>query len=732
MFQIFHIFQDPTTLTFTIIILFFWAFSMSYYYVFIYRPMSTSIEKYRSIIDSYNDKHIFYENYNSVNELFEANKMLKDHWIEFNKSNIRNDEQKLIYNTISPLYFFNIENLLANRWLSFWQALPGYFVSVGLFGTFLGLTDAISSIGVQIADPASSFETLHDGINGILRIAGLKFLTSIFGLAASLVFSLRFKYLNGKISDSCVKFSSKLNQLLETVTPESVAVQQLIEVKKQNELILNLNNNSQEIFRKVLVEILNQVSAHIHAEIDGQIKALDQASENFATKLNNLAQNLSEQHLDSIASMQKTIDELYSHMQQELDTIRQYNNEMLTNLAEHTETITSNLNITHNNWLNEFKTNWQTLQTELFNGLKTSSATMTSELESALTYVQKALEGLVEDLSNKTKAENELLLNNLKQCRDMVQAETRAALESYMGVMASTQEAQSESLRNWTQGFQKQIDNAATLWQNNIDTFSKDNLASIQTIFDRFEQCLAIISQHFEQAGQSFPQLVQERNQYLAKLLQDFDRDVITKLGEKLDQGTLALESQGKTQLSGMNRELKNFVSKLKEESQNAALTMSNIYTETISSTKDALINSSDVLKDTLEKLQRHSERQESHLTAIYTQLESGATQTSKMMTTTWQDYLDKNKEILIKTSEDLKTALEKASAGFGNLDVVQSRFVANLDYIVQSFDRTAEMIKSDENEMNSALTEINRIAKYFETVTLNLRNLVDNLKNNS
>jgi hypothetical protein len=80
----------------------------------------------------------------------------------------------------------------------FYKALPGYFTSIGLLLTFIGLVAALhfASRGFE----TGSAELAKAAILQLLSASSFKFLTSIASLAGALLISLVIRTLDGHVS----------------------------------------------------------------------------------------------------------------------------------------------------------------------------------------------------------------------------------------------------------------------------------------------------------------------------------------------------------------------------------------------------------------------------------------------------------------------------------------------------------------------------------------------------
>jgi hypothetical protein len=111
--------------------------------------------------------------------------------------------------------------------LGFFQAVPGYFVGLGLVLTFLGLVAGLyfASRGMR----TGNLEQARDALIHLLNAATFKFMTSIAGVSMSLLFSIVFRLglqrLRGRIDNLCHRIEElSLAGLLVGYTAEPAPV----------------------------------------------------------------------------------------------------------------------------------------------------------------------------------------------------------------------------------------------------------------------------------------------------------------------------------------------------------------------------------------------------------------------------------------------------------------------------------------------------------------------------
>lgn len=103
----------------------------------------------------------------------DAHGSLAEAWDEYRET-ILVDERNgppILRNAVRPGVFFNIEDLHFGP--GFWRIMPGLFVTIGLFLTFLGLISALETMGEQMspAGPGQQPGSMLESMQTLLTVA---------------------------------------------------------------------------------------------------------------------------------------------------------------------------------------------------------------------------------------------------------------------------------------------------------------------------------------------------------------------------------------------------------------------------------------------------------------------------------------------------------------------------------------------------------------------------------
>lgn len=184
---------------------------------------------------------IFKYNFFSINDAICQNAIFKHHWSEFTESLVHsNDNDTPVRNSHSAAFFFNEDTIiLPNYRAATYTATPNYLTGFGILGTFLGLAGGIylASAGLSGGFDADNTEKLRTALNQLLSGAGLAFMTSIVGLACSLIFAFREKHTVRALQKHLGDFVNALDERVHLITAEDMSRKQLALQEEQRDLM---------------------------------------------------------------------------------------------------------------------------------------------------------------------------------------------------------------------------------------------------------------------------------------------------------------------------------------------------------------------------------------------------------------------------------------------------------------------------------------------------------------
>ena len=132
----------------------------------------------------------------------------------------------ILRNSVRPSLFFNADDLGFSP--GFWRIVPGLFVTVGLFLTFLGLISALNSMDL-------SADKVQGSLKALLTIASAKFIMSLTGLFCSIAFTIALRLGISRVETEIHALCGAIEKRLAFISLEALSVEQLAAIREQRE-----------------------------------------------------------------------------------------------------------------------------------------------------------------------------------------------------------------------------------------------------------------------------------------------------------------------------------------------------------------------------------------------------------------------------------------------------------------------------------------------------------------
>ncbi|MDL2398450.1 anti-phage ZorAB system protein ZorA [Rhizobium mayense] len=175
-------------------------------------------------------------------------------WHEYRETLVPHDEDGtvILRNAVRPSAFLNPEDL--GFGVGFWRIVPGLFVSVGLFLTFLGLIAALSTM-------AQGREIDSNVMRQLLSVASAKFIMSLTGLFCSILFTIVLRSAYGRLERAIHALCGAVEARLTYISLEALAAEQLKATREQR-----------EHFRLIGMELVAEIGRPLREELPAAIQ----------------------------------------------------------------------------------------------------------------------------------------------------------------------------------------------------------------------------------------------------------------------------------------------------------------------------------------------------------------------------------------------------------------------------------------------------------------------------
>ena len=179
-----------------------------------------ALRRARSVIGSAADAQAFAADFERLSQQLGAEPPLAGPWLAYRDTLIVPDEgsRRIVRATVPPDTLFNLGLLRAiGIKPRYHAAMPGMLVGAGLLFTFLGLAVALAVAGgvVTGGTPSESRHELHN----LLDTASFKFITSLFGLFLSILYTLVRNTRLRRVEQAIDGFNADLERRMPLATP---------------------------------------------------------------------------------------------------------------------------------------------------------------------------------------------------------------------------------------------------------------------------------------------------------------------------------------------------------------------------------------------------------------------------------------------------------------------------------------------------------------------------------
>lgn len=330
----FVLFKEETVpIGLALILLLFGLLFLVYLVLIKWIPVNRQLLRLERVVRSTDGELGFAQQYPQVDEAFSRIKYLRHGWKEFEKSHIMPEDvhSEPIRNTARPAVYINLTSAeTAGVRIRFMQAVPNYFVGFGLLFTFIGLVAAIyfASEGIASAADSGDVRETQRSLRNLLNAATFKFLTSVAGIASSLLVAIAYRMVAGNLQARFDRLCDAIEERMRFVTPEWIAFEQYREMQKQTTQLERFNTD-------LAVQIAEALDPRISTSLNNAIEPLLNTMSGMADKLGTMNQDALSLMLDEFT------DKLQAGAGSELQGMAANLSETqvaLTQLAEHVST----------------------------------------------------------------------------------------------------------------------------------------------------------------------------------------------------------------------------------------------------------------------------------------------------------------------------------------------------------------------------------------------------------
>lgn len=564
-----------------------------------YRQARKHLVFYRNLIDKVTPEGLLVSRRDLVLTALKS-KSYGQLWKEFDESLVLNKSSERLFNTLDAAHFFNTHNLARglteNRLLA---ATPGFLTAFGVIGTFAGLQLGLAPLGNMPA--GATVVDMTSGIYSMIGGASIAFITSVWGVATSVLFNFFEKILERSIRSQIATFQNQVDYLYPRITAE----QSLVNIEDINsrssetlaELDEKIGHKMQEAMQQVssvinegLQESLNQILGPAVQQLvtnahTGSEKALESMLERFLAGIGNAGENqksMFEQvaHDISTASlgMSDKLGQFADNLELKMSDLSTKNSEMIARLDE-------NLTNRISDQQQQDSIRQSTLSAEVSNLVGQMTTTIETLSEQNSETILQSQTAVSEHISRVHHLEAERhdqlnqkigdLIGNINQSINDNTTSNLSVLDSVQASMSKQLDQQGERLSKQHQDLSLYVNGLVENVNKNIEESTTSNLSVIDSVQQSFSHQLDQQDERLGVQHKNLSKLVEAQNlqqenlmQSVANLLSNQRKDSqITQSGlvQLLEKFNMVSDSQKivNEQLKSTSTELKGATTQL-------------------------------------------------------------------------------------------------------------------------------------------------------------------------
>lgn len=256
-----------------------WALVFSWWQ---HRSGSRAIAEVASLVSAHQAGDLAAQRNDILHAAEDKSELAANAWREFDETLVL--ENGRIYNTVSAEEFFH-EQLFAPRLIGnrFLHAIPTVLTTLGLLGTFAGLT-----IGLRGIELGSSGDELRSGIQVLVEGAALGFTASLWGVSMSLLVNVAERLFERGIVKKARALQTRIDKFFQLRSPE----QSLSDIAAHT----GESEKALQVLHEKIGSALQESVAKVGAQTERAIS--DAITSTLAPVMENLAERAANQSAD--------------------------------------------------------------------------------------------------------------------------------------------------------------------------------------------------------------------------------------------------------------------------------------------------------------------------------------------------------------------------------------------------------------------------------------------------
>ena len=493
---------------------------------------------------------------NDLEETFEHNdEFFKKAWQEFKESLITPERRKVVYKTDEASLFFSEERLLEQHLnLRFWNSVSALLVGLGILGTFVGLVwGLIPFSGIDFTQT----EQIQSAIRELLSGVSTAFVTSVWGMLASLLFNGLEKWGIGRVSRAIADLQRALDLPFTLKTQAEIAEKQKDELEQQTAALKSFSTDLADRIKKDMDDIMSERLDDLHDSLTGWHKQNMGERQEIIQGLRNAPKDFSNALEPSLTRLNTAVEKLLEHKgQSSIEAIEQLVKEFQKSLS--------------GSVMEQIK-----ILAERLGTVSESLITLPDQMKTMMDGVQKKIDEICESLKNTSEEQTQHTKDMMKEILEELQtaiAGLKGAIDSTTSTATTESTEMIRQIRASVGAAAARLDKIFKEGETSVSTLLKlqgDQIKEVNAQIANSQKTLAKGREMLEKMDASVTsvrQLIETTEALSGKLTKGADQ--LEKVGENLTKASSAFNAENEKYLTA-NRETTKLIQEALKDSQN-------------------------------------------------------------------------------------------------------------------------------------------------------------------
>ncbi len=562
------------------------------------RRVSNELDEAIKVINSSHDEASFTEEYETINQKLENNRLVGHLWSEFTETlippmeDIDDPSYRVYRNTKRPGTFFTYNSL-------FPKVTPlvrgETYIGLGLIFTFIGLVAALTESSNAFDGDSTEIKA---ALAGLLSVAGAKFLASVGGLLSSIIQSIVVHRRQTLLISKLSAFNNALEGRLVYASMERIAADQYIHAQRQTRRLEELSND-------IAMSLGDRIERSVGALPDMFGDQMRAVMEPVSASLSSVSDSMSQANQDAMGQMAKEFhdqmqgasSEVMDNVLGQLEGVSRSMTDMMGSIGDVRESLTSGVTAASSS-MNDATENMAGTITELVNKMQSSTLETTNSISSQFEEAMGRTSGVISQAAERASQEME---STVKEAFEGVNQQIIRSIDGVEEVLNSWKES-TQQVSSSLNGMNEQ------LGRNNQHL--SDSASTLGQAVDAFKQVPTQVRSAVEPLSRVSVSLTEAITEMAAvgDALSDAGdemKDSTEQMGDTFTQLVKTWEAQTE-QLQGADQELATAFETIKEGMRSNMNTFNDFNQQTINGYADAIKQLNGLvaeIKDTVEDL---------------------------------------------------------------------------------------------------------------------------------